>query len=166
MNFKGFISLTAALLLVLPMGGTVAAQTSLEQAAIDKEAEKKALAAAEKAARDARENAEARIDADMVLMSDVAEALSKNLGQLHFLRKLCFGDKNQFWRDFAGRMISVEAERDLDRREALTRAFNAGYFQEQERFTSCSKNVSADAAAIAENGRRLATMLGDPYRNN
>ena len=115
---------------------------------------------------EAREAAEARIDADMVKMSDVVEALSKNLGQLHYLRRICFGEDSQKWRDYAGQMLNLEAGTNLDRRQALTRAFNAGYFQEQERYASCSQGVSADAAALAENSRRLASMLGDPYRDN
>ncbi|MEP6342786.1 MAG: TIGR02301 family protein [Maricaulaceae bacterium] len=132
-----------------------AAQTTPQQTKAEKEA----------AALKAREAAEARIDADMVQMSDVVEALSKNLGQLHFLRRLCFGDKDQYWRDFAAKMLNIEAEDNPGRQEYLTRAFNAGYTQEQERFTTCTPNVSVDAAALAENGRHLASMLGDPNRD-
>jgi len=131
-----------------------AAQTSAENAT-------EAKAAAEKA----RERAESRIDTQMVAMSDITEALIKNLGQLHYLRALCFGEQDQYWRDFAGRMLQLEAGNDEQRRQYLTRAFNAGYFLEQERFKTCSSDVSVDAAALAENGRRLATMLGDPYRD-
>jgi uncharacterized protein (TIGR02301 family) len=122
-------------------------------------------AAAEAAAQQARETAEARIENQMVQMSDLAEALVKNIGQLHYLRQLCFGDKDQYWRDFAGRMLQLETGNDVERREYLTRAFNAGYFLEQERFKTCSSDVPVDAAALAENGRRLASMLGDPYRD-
>lgn len=139
-----------SLLLGFSLIGSVSAQTDAEK---------------EAAALKAREAAEARVDADMVLMSDVAEALSKNLGQLHYLRRLCFGETDQFWRDYAGRMLKVETGRDPGRKEYLTRAFNAGYHQEQERFKTCSPDVSVDAAALAENGRHLASMLGDPSRN-
>ncbi len=128
---------------------------------LDKEAQK----AAQKAAEAARESAEKRIEAQMIEMSDVTEALIKNLGQLHYLRALCFGEQDQYWRDFAGRMLQLEAGNDDPRRETLTRAFNAGYFLEEQRFKTCSAGVAIDAAALAENGRRLASMLGDPYRD-
>ena len=151
MMFKSLISLLITLTLTSP----IAAQTAAAPTKAELEA----------AALKAREAAEARIDADMVQMSDVAEALSKNLGQLHYLRRLCFGETNQYWRDFAGRMLAIEAKSDPGRREYLTRAFNAGYHQEQERFKTCSPEVSVDAAALAENGRHLASMLGDPHRD-
>ena len=156
MSFKWLISFAAVLALTMPITGSIAAQeTTREQ-----------KAAAQKAALAAREAAEARVDAEMVQMSDLAEALAKNLGQLHSLRQRCYGEEDQYWRDFAGRMINIESAADNGRREYLTRAFNAGYHQEQGRFTSCSKDVSVDAAALAENGRRIASMLGDPYRDN
>ena len=111
-----------------------------------------------------KEAAELRVEADMVTMTNLAEALSKNLGQLHWLRTLCYGEGDQKWREFAGRMIDVEASDAEDRRSILVRAFNAGYYQEQARHAACSSGVAVDAAALAENGRQLAGMLGDPYR--
>jgi len=121
-------------------------------------------AAQRRAAEKARETAELRIEADMVTMSNLAEALSKNLGQMHWLRTLCYGEDDQKWRDYAGRMIEIEVSSDPSRRSLLVRAFNAGFFQEQARHSTCDGSVAVDAAALAENGRHLASMLGDPYR--
>ena len=117
-----------------------------------------------RAALEARETAERRIEADMVTMNNLVEALSKNLGQMHYLRTLCYGEGDQKWRDYAGRMIELEISGDPTRRDQLVRAFNAGYFQEQARHNACGRAVAVDAAALAENGRHLAGMLGDPYR--
>jgi len=150
---RRIISLTAIISLSLGLSHHSFSQTATD----DK--------AAKQAALEAREAAEARIETQMLSMSDLTEALVQNLGQLHYLRRLCFGDDDQYWRDFAGRLLQLEAGTDTQRREALTRAFNAGYGREQERFKTCSNNVSVDAAALAENGRRLASMLGDPYRD-
>ena len=122
------------------------------------EREKRALAAK------ARENAELRIEQDMVTMTSLVEALSKNLGQIHYLRTLCFGPNDQKWRDYGQRMMTVEADGDADRHRQLVRAFNAGYYQEKERHTQCNQKVSVDVAALAENGRHISSMLGDPYR--
>lgn len=113
---------------------------------------------------EARQAAELRVEDDMVKMGNLVEALSKNLGQLHFLRTLCFGKNDQFWRDKTAGLLEAEAPDDQPRRSVLVRAFNAGYYQEKDRFDTCSQSVSVDAAAIAENARNIATMLSDPYR--
>ena len=120
--------------------------------------------AAKAAALAAREAAEKRVENDMVTMSNLVEALAKNLGQLHYLRTLCFGQNDQTWREQTAAMMDVEAPNDQARRRQLIRAFNAGYYAEKDRFATCTKNVSVDAAALSENARNIATMLGDPYR--
>jgi len=112
----------------------------------------------------AREEAELRVEADMQKMTNIVEALSKNLGQIHYLRTLCFGSNDQKWRNYANDMMRVEAPDDPEQRSQFVRAFNAGYYQEKERHTQCSNKVSVDVAALAENSRNLASMLGDPYR--
>ena len=130
----------------------------------DAETSREQEAAARLAAEQAREAAELRVESDMVKMNDLVEALSKNLGQLHYLRTLCFGVDDQLWRDRTASIMKIEAGENEERRSLITRAFNAGYYQEKERFDTCSKNVSVDAAAVAENARNIATMLGDPFR--
>ena len=112
----------------------------------------------------AREEAELRVEADMQTMTNIVEALSKNLGQIHYLRTLCFGSNDQKWRNYANDMMRVEAPDNPEQRSQFVRAFNAGYYQEKERHTQCSNKVSVDVAALAENSRNLASMLGDPYR--
>jgi uncharacterized protein (TIGR02301 family) len=118
-----------------------------------------------RAAVEAREEAELRIETDMVTMTSLVEALSKNLGQLHYLRTLCFGPSDQKWRDYASQMMVIESKGDDETRRSLIRAFNAGYYEEQSRHSVCNKNVSVDVAALSENGRHISSMLGDPYRD-
>ena len=89
-----------------------------------------------------------------------------HLGQLHYLRTLCFGTSDQKWRDYASEMMNVEAGVDSAQRKNLVRAFNTGYYQEKERHFTCSEAVSVDVAALSENGRHIASMLGDPYRED
>jgi len=126
--------------------------------------EREKAAAAKKAALKAREIAELRVESDMITMNNLVEALAKNLGQMHYLRTLCFGEADQKWREFASEMMSIESGEDIEEKRQLIRAFNAGYYQEEGRYAECSKAVSADAAALAENGRHISTMLADPYR--
>ena len=112
----------------------------------------------------AREAAELRVEEDMVKMTSLLEALAKNLGQMHYLRTLCFGEQDQQWRNYMAQMMEVEAANDSTKQRELTQAFNAGFYQEQTRHTSCDQSVSVNVAALAENGRSVARMLGDPYR--
>lgn len=142
------------------MACCLSAPVLAQDAQTTREQEKANRLAAEKA----REAAELRVENDMVEMNNLVEALSKNLGQLHYLRTLCFGVDDQLWRDRTASMMKIEAGEDEARRSLITRAFNAGYYQEKDRFDSCSKDVSVDAAAVAENARNIATMLGDPFR--
>ena len=60
--------------------------------------------------------------------------------------------------------MTMESGSDTGRKRQLVSSFNKGYYLEQNRFDTCTKDVSIDAAALAENGRNLASMLGDPYR--
>ncbi|WP_371397491.1 TIGR02301 family protein [Fretibacter rubidus] len=149
---KRFIFLITLVAVSLPAFAQDA-QTTREQ-------ERAAAAAAEAA----REAAEKRVEADMLKMNNLVEALSKNLGQLHYLRTLCFGDDDQLWREKTAEMMDVEVGDDVARRRDIIRAFNAGYNQERDRFSTCSNAVSLDAAALSENARNIATMLGDPFR--
>ena len=67
---------------------------------------------ADEEAQAAREEAELRVEADMVKMNNLAEAMAKNLGQLHYLRTLCYGTSDQKWRDYASQMMQHEARND------------------------------------------------------
>ena len=107
---------------------------------------------------------ENRIDKNMVTMTGLVEAMSNNLGQLHYLRALCFGEDDQKWRMTASEMMQIEAPNNANYRRQLIRAFNAGYYAQKARYTKCTSSVAMDVAALSENGRHLATMLGDPYR--
>jgi len=162
MRFAFTIALCICALWALPQAaGAQDAVTSQRQAQIDAAA---AAAQAEAAALSEREAAELRVDENMVEMSNLVEALAKNLGQMHFLRTLCFGNDDQKWRNVARDMMAVEIGEDANGRREFVRAFNDGFYQEKARYDTCSQSVSLDAAALAENGRHIASMLGDPYR--
>ena len=111
-----------------------------------------------------REEVHKRIELDMIDMPDLVQALTKNLGQLHYLRTICFGKTDQTWRVHATKMMEIESPSDREKRRLLIKSFNDGYYDQEKRHPACSESVSREAAAIAENGRHLASMLGDPYR--
>ncbi len=105
-----------------------------------------------------------RIEQNMTTMTDLPEAMANTLGQLHYLRSLCFGRSDQKWRTKAAQMMQLEAGTNASYHRQLIRAFNAGYYEQEARYKKCTKTVAIDVAALAENGRRLSIMLGDPYR--
>ncbi|PHS39453.1 MAG: TIGR02301 family protein [Robiginitomaculum sp.] len=107
---------------------------------------------------------ETRIDENMMSMTGLVEAMANNLGQLHFLRTLCFGSDDQKWRRVAADMMRIEAPDNPSYHRQLIQAFNAGYYAQKDRTQACSQTVALDVAALSENGRRLSVMLGDPYR--
>ncbi len=107
---------------------------------------------------------ETRIDENMTSMTGLVEAMANNLGQLHFLRTLCFGSDDQKWRTVASDMMRIEAPENPAYHRQIIRAFNAGYYAQKDRNQACSQMVALDVAALSENGRRLSVMLGDPYR--
>ena len=107
---------------------------------------------------------ETRIDKNMTSMTGLVEAMANNLGQLHFLRTLCFGSDDQKWRTVAAGMMRIEAPENRSYHRQLIHAFNAGYYAQKDRNQACTQTVALDVAALSENGRRLSVMLGDPYR--
>ncbi len=141
------------LIIVLLLASPVAAQTVVETEVAIKSDPKVTV-----------QQLENRIDKNMVTMTGLVEAMSNNLGQLHFLRALCFGNDDQKWRVTASEMMQIEAPNDPSYRRQLIRAFNAGYYAQKDRYKACTAAVAMDVAALSENGRHLSTMLGDPYR--
>ena len=105
-----------------------------------------------------------RIEKDLTTMTDLPEAMANILGQLHYLRTLCFSNNDQKWRSKAAEMMRLEAKDNAAYHQQLIRAFNAGYYGQEARYSKCNKAVAIDVAALAETGRRLSIMLGDPYR--
>lgn len=126
-------------------------------------------AAAQEANQDpqeARTEAELRVEAAMVQLNSIVDAMAMNLGQLQYLRALCLGRTDQKWRTYASQLIEMESPNDGARRETLIQAFNKGYYLEEGRHGVCSDAAVLDVAALAENGRKLAGMLGHPYRED
>ncbi len=83
------------------------------------------------------------------------------LGQSHALRQACAGPDDQQWRDKMSVLLQAEAPDDsLNRR--LRQSFNDGYASAQARFPSCGGESQAEAAAVAQKGRRLALGVAGP----
>ncbi|MBI1252330.1 MAG: TIGR02301 family protein [Alphaproteobacteria bacterium] len=112
------------------------------------------LALAAPAAAQSRAEPEAEAQPRLSYDEQVVE-LSTVLGGAHYLRILCSGRADQTWRDFMRGLI----EREPNRSGSLSRAFNAGYRREEERFPVCTQGARNMEAELRAQGLRLADGL-------
>lgn len=84
------------------------------------------------------------------------------LGQAHAIRTACNGEGDQTWRAYMMEMMSIEAPSG-SRRSELTRAFNQGYRSQSRRARSCTADLAATEAQLAERGRMLADTITRIY---
>lgn len=110
------------------------------------------------------EATQARIDEYVLSYNTLPEMMAQNLGLLHGLRTLCYGQQDQKWRQHAQTMIRLEATNNKTLQKALTLAFNAGFKQARKDYKVCDIHASTSASMLAENGSRMAIMLARPQR--
>jgi uncharacterized protein (TIGR02301 family) len=91
-----------------------------------------------------------------------ARALAQVMGAAHYLRWLCFGRRDQMWRQFMGDLLDLEDQR---LRGELARAFNEGFDAERLKFDSCSARAQASEREWKAKGLKLADGLGARHRD-
>lgn len=91
-----------------------------------------------------------------------ARELAQVLGAAHYLRWLCFGRRDQQWREFMSQLLDKEDQR---LRTDLADAFNDGFDAERLRFDSCTARAQASEADWKAKGLRLADGLAARYRD-
>lgn len=85
------------------------------------------------------------------------------LGQAHYVRTLCNGKRDQYWRNFMRDFLELEAVNE-SRRSLFVKAFNYGYrYQSDHSSRSCSADTPALEAEIARQGRRLSETIAMGY---
>ena len=82
------------------------------------------------------------------------------LGTLQMVQSLCSPQDQEFWRERMQEMIRLEKP-SREQQNALINAFNAGYNDAQNRFTSCTDEARALATSTAKKGEALAQMLAN-----
>jgi uncharacterized protein (TIGR02301 family) len=91
-----------------------------------------------------------------------ARELAHVMGAAHYLRWLCFGRRDQMWRQFMGDLLDIEDQR---LRGDLARAFNEGFDAERVKFDSCSARAQASEQEWKAKGLKLADGLGARHRD-
>ncbi len=97
-----------------------------------------------------------------VLRSNLLLSLSQTLGGMHYLRVVCEGRDEQYWRERMIELMELESG-GYRLREAMITAFNEGYYDEERRHPQCGGNLQAAKDRLSAEGQRLAKQLGDPY---
>lgn len=97
-----------------------------------------------------------------VLRSSLLLSLSRTLGGVHYLRVVCEGRDEQYWRERMIELMELESG-GYRLREAMITAFNEGYYDEEQRHPQCGGDLQAAKNRLSAEGQRLAKQLGDPY---
>jgi uncharacterized protein (TIGR02301 family) len=88
--------------------------------------------------------------------------LSRVLGELHHIRRMCEPDREaDIWRDRMKRLVDLELPA-FDLREEMVGAFNDGYVSAQTRFPYCDRVAEDYAAARAVEGEAIVADLTAP----
>lgn len=88
------------------------------------------------------------------------DALAQVLGAMHYLRSLCVGAQRQTWRDSMMELIRLE-QASGERRDDLIRRFNDAYYARSRAFPACTREATAAAQGLADEGQRLIAELRD-----
>lgn len=97
-----------------------------------------------------------------VLRSDLLLSLSRTLGGVHYLRVVCEGRDEQYWRERMIELMELESG-GYRLRESMITAFNEGYYDAERQHPQCAGDIEAAQARLSAEGQRLAKQLGDPY---
>ena len=82
------------------------------------------------------------------------------LGTMQMIQSLCSPSDQDFWRLRMQEMIRLEKP-SRERQNALINAFNAGYNDAQNKFSTCTAEARALAADTAHKGEALAQALSN-----
>jgi uncharacterized protein (TIGR02301 family) len=83
------------------------------------------------------------------------EELAEVLGGAHYLRRTCYGARDQRWRNYMRDVIDREPQHEAQ----MTDAFNRGYRAEESRFAACEPAARQVEAELRARGLRVARGL-------
>ena len=82
------------------------------------------------------------------------------LGTMQMVQSLCSPQDQDFWRDRMQEMIRLEKP-SREQQNALINAFNSGYNEAQNKFTTCTAEAHALATDTAHKGEALSQALAN-----
>ncbi len=99
-------------------------------------------------------------DANLTLRRDLAGIL----GEVHYIRTLCNGNKDQYWRNYMRDFLKHEAS-SKQRKSLFTKAFNQGYKHRRNHLSRCDLNAAQLEVSLASRGREIAEAIAAQYMN-
>lgn len=84
------------------------------------------------------------------------------LGEAHFIRTLCNGKSDQYWRNYMADFLKLEGD-PASHRSLYIQAFNRGYKFRSTRLSVCTVDLSREEAVLATKGRKLAENIAISY---
>ena len=82
------------------------------------------------------------------------------LGTMQMVQSLCSPQDQDFWRDRMQEMIRLEKP-SREQQNTLINAFNAGYNDAQNKFTTCTADARSLATDTAQKGEALSQALAN-----
>ena len=99
-------------------------------------------------------------DGDLTLKRDLAGIL----GEVHYIRTLCNGSKDQYWRNYMRDFLKHEAS-SKQKKSLFTKAFNRGYKHRRRLLDRCDTNAAQLESSLATRGREIAENIAVQYMN-
>lgn len=84
------------------------------------------------------------------------------LGQAHYIRTLCNGANDQYWRNFMRDFLDLEGTVP-SRRSIFVTAFNRGYSYQSHHAAICNHATASDEVRLAQKGKVLAEEIALSY---
>ncbi len=84
------------------------------------------------------------------------------LGEAHYIRTLCNGKADQYWREFMRDFLDLEGD-SPSRRSIYVRAVNHGYKFQSTRNSTCNSATPKEEILLATKGRQLAERIAIEY---
>ncbi len=84
------------------------------------------------------------------------------LGEVHYIRTLCNGSKDQYWRNYMSDLLKHEAS-TKSRKSIFTKAFNRGYKFQRSRINYCNSDAARLENNLATKGRKIAESIATQY---
>ncbi|MFC7290993.1 TIGR02301 family protein [Hirschia litorea] len=97
-------------------------------------------------------------DQSLTMKRDLAGVL----GEAHYIRTLCNGANDQYWRNYMRDFLKHEGI-SKERKSLFTTAFNRGYKFQSERLFRCDSAVASLEVTLASKGRKMAETLAAQY---
>ncbi len=84
------------------------------------------------------------------------------LGEVHYIRTICNGKSDQYWREYMRDFLELEGD-IAENRSLYIKAFNRGYTYQSNQIRYCDRSAAQLEVNLANKGRKLAEAIAQNY---